>query len=674
MSDEPPRGDDPKVRMPTLPGAASVPPPSAEPRGASQRPPPITAPPPSARDGYRDVPPPPQLPALDAWGTSVPVHAPDETPPLPHAALPVITTADSRLIASAPVGAGPISKTLPSERPTDSSPRRRSRRTVKIPDDAVPNRTPEPPRVAAVAPDSPVNEGPATRLEDLNFSSSPELDTVIKDAPESDGAVTSRGHDIDDPLTEVMSEPEPATTRAPVSARVSDVPPPPISQQPIRPARIISIGSEPPPAPSPVVVAPVVSPDVTPRASMSAIVDATEAGSTIEELEAVEEVEAVSLSHPKPPSIEPGPRSEEDSLEEIELDDRPSIIEEAVAPAPPRKPPPPPPKRPQLTSQPDFAAVSQPTSQPISQAVQSAPTPSPTPVITQAAPPTGSLAAAPAATPPPPVPSVKRQKQWWEELFGDDFLRTMDRLAPRFVRKECDFIEDRLGVEKGAVVLDLACGAGQHAVELASRGYSVVGYDLSLAMLAQAADEAQERAQKLNFLQGDMRDMAFEEMFDAVYCWGTSFGYFEEEKNFNVLQRIHRALRTGGMLMLDVINHDYVVCRQPSLVWFEGDGCVCMDDMQVDSFTSRLRVKRTVMFEDGRTREVDYAIRLYALHELGKMLHEVGFKVLEVSGHPSHPGVFFGSESPRIIILAERSTPKPKVGPSSMSGPPPTNE
>ena len=80
-----------------------------------------------------------------------------------------------------------------------------------------------------------------------------------------------------------------------------------------------------------------------------------------------------------------------------------------------------------------------------------------------------------------------------------------------------------------------------------------------------------------------------------------------------------------------------------------------MDEMFVDFFTSRLRVKRTVMFEDGRSKEVDYSIRLYALHELGKMLHETGFKVVEVTGHPAHAGVFFGAESPRIIVLAERA-------------------
>jgi len=250
---------------------------------------------------------------------------------------------------------------------------------------------------------------------------------------------------------------------------------------------------------------------------------------------------------------------------------------------------------------------------------------------------------------------ARRGRYWWDEMFGDDFLRTMDRLTQTQVTTEVSFIEESLGVQKGGIILDLACGAGRHAVELAIRGYNVVGYDLSLAMLARAADEAQERDQKLNFLHGDMRDLGFEEMFDGVYCWSTSFGYFDDEKNQLVAQKVHRALRKGGMLLLDVANRDFVTQRQPSLVWFEGDGCVCMDEMRVDFITSRLRVKRMVILEDGRTRELDYSIRLYTLHELGRMLHDVGFKVTEVSGHPATPGVFMGADSPRLIVLAEKA-------------------
>jgi SAM-dependent methyltransferase len=217
-----------------------------------------------------------------------------------------------------------------------------------------------------------------------------------------------------------------------------------------------------------------------------------------------------------------------------------------------------------------------------------------------------------------------------------------------------DFVDHSLGVTEGAVVLDLACGMGQHSVELAARGYSVVGYDLSVYQLAVAGEAAQERGLKINFLQGDMREMAFQEMFDGIFCWNTSFGYFEEEKNVDVAERIFHALRPGGMFLIDVINRDHVMQNQPSQVWFQGDSCVCMDDMSVDYITSRLRVKRSVIMDDGRTKECYYSIRLYTLHELGKLLHEVGFRVIEASGHPTMPGVYLGPNSPRVIILAQR--------------------
>ncbi len=173
-------------------------------------------------------------------------------------------------------------------------------------------------------------------------------------------------------------------------------------------------------------------------------------------------------------------------------------------------------------------------------------------------------------------------------------------------------------------------------------------------MLARAGEEAQDASQKINFVQGDMREMTFEDAFDGVYCWGSTFGYFEEEKNAQVIQRVHKSLRQGGQFLLDVVSRDFAIMQAPSLAWFEGEGCVCMDEMNVDWITSRMRVKRTMMLDDGRSKEIEYSIRIYSLHELGKLLHDSGFRVAEVSGRIQTPGVFFGPTSPRTLILAEK--------------------
>ena len=83
----------------------------------------------------------------------------------------------------------------------------------------------------------------------------------------------------------------------------------------------------------------------------------------------------------------------------------------------------------------------------------------------------------------------------------------------------------------GSQVLDIGCGYGRHAMELAARGFHVVGLDSSLALLLRGADEAQRRGLTINFVHGDMRDMAFDSQFDGAYCLFSTFGYFDDEMN-----------------------------------------------------------------------------------------------------------------------------------------------
>jgi SAM-dependent methyltransferase len=148
--------------------------------------------------------------------------------------------------------------------------------------------------------------------------------------------------------------------------------------------------------------------------------------------------------------------------------------------------------------------------------------------------------------------------------------------------------------------------------------------------------------------------MNFDGAFDALTCLGTTLGYFDDEANRKVIERFHKALKPGGVLLLDVVNRDHVIRSQPNLIWFEGDGCVCMEESEFNFFTSRLHIKRTVILDTGKQVEHEYSLRLYSLHELGQMLHATGFRVTEVSGREALPGVFFGQESPNLLVVAER--------------------
>ncbi len=342
-----------------------------------------------------------------------------------------------------------------------------------------------------------------------------------------------------------------------------------------------------------------------------------------------------------------------------------------AAPAPPKAAPPPPPR---AAPAPPLAAAagagapigSLPATSPLQQpTVANGPALSGAPSLASAS---GSSSASSKKASSQKQP---RRRQWYETLFSDDYLRTVVRPTAAQISRQVDFMQASLGVTKGTAVLDVGCGLGQHALEFARRGCLVVALDLALPMITRAAEDAQQEGLRINFLHKDIRDIGFEGTFDAVVCVGTTFGFFDDEQNREVLGRLANALKPGGRLLLEVVNRDHVLSSQPNLQWFEGDGCVVMEESDFNYYSSRLTVKRTMMREDGRQTESEYSIRLYALHELGQMMQQVGFRVKEVSGQQATRGVFFGAESNRIILLAERKTAAPGRGNGHSDVPPP---
>jgi SAM-dependent methyltransferase len=296
--------------------------------------------------------------------------------------------------------------------------------------------------------------------------------------------------------------------------------------------------------------------------------------------------------------------------------------------------------------------------------------PAPPATATPPAPPAGA-APVPARPAPPPVPAAapaaaagadsplrprkkRRSKQWFEEVFDDDYLRTLPYLTARQTEREAAFVAESLQVPAGGSVLDLACGYGRHAMELAGKGFQVTGLDLSLPLLIRAADAARRSGLQVNFIHGDMREMTFEEEFDGAYCMFTSFGYFDDDTNRKVAANLARAIKPGGRLLIDVVNRDYLVRDLPTRVWWQGEGCVVLEEVDFNYFSSRLQTQRSIIFEDGRQVEQEISIRAYSLHEIGKILHHAGFRVTEVSGGLALRGKFFGASSRQLIVLAEK--------------------
>jgi SAM-dependent methyltransferase len=265
----------------------------------------------------------------------------------------------------------------------------------------------------------------------------------------------------------------------------------------------------------------------------------------------------------------------------------------------------------------------------------------------------------PAAAKPPPAPrrptppraatsdgrKSRRGRAWFEEVFDEDYLRTLPFLTPQATQAEARFVMESLAVQPGAQLLDVGCGYGRHAMELAARGFHVVGLDMSLPLLLRGADEAQRRGLTINFIQGDMRELDFDAQFDGAYCLFSTFGYFDDDTNKKTAANIARALKPGARVIFEVLNRDYIINDLPTRVWWEGDGCVVLEEVEFNYFSSRIQSNRSLVFDDGRQVEQEISVRAYSLHEFGKLLH---------SGRvPGGRGL--GQRAHAVAVLRQRS-------------------
>src|SRR5512146_885174 len=142
----------------------------------------------------------------------------------------------------------------------------------------------------------------------------------------------------------------------------------------------------------------------------------------------------------------------------------------------------------------------------------------------------------------------QNMKQWYEELFENYGIKYDEENFTQGTIGECDFIEKEIGYNRDARILDIGCGTGRHSIELAERGYAVVGVDLSEAQLRKAKERAVAAHVDPQFIRADAREVHFQGGFDLVLmvCEG-AFPLMEtDEMNYAILRNAAAALKDKG--------------------------------------------------------------------------------------------------------------------------------
>ena len=210
-----------------------------------------------------------------------------------------------------------------------------------------------------------------------------------------------------------------------------------------------------------------------------------------------------------------------------------------------------------------------------------------------------------------------------------------------------DFIEKcfkKYLKDKPELVLDLACGTGSMTLELASRGYDMIGADMSGEMLTEAMDKAYDRnIEDVLFLKQDMRSFELYGTVGAIVCCLDSVNYLTEdgdlEKCFNCA---HNYLDPDGLFIFDVNTpYKFINVYGDNHYIFEdknsfGDNVYCGWQNEFDPETKLCNFYLSVFTEgeDGRFDREDevQTERCYTKDELTENLEKSGFEMLGFFG------------------------------------------
>src|SRR5262245_19831927 len=244
---------------------------------------------------------------------------------------------------------------------------------------------------------------------------------------------------------------------------------------------------------------------------------------------------------------------------------------------------------------------------------------------------------------------------WWQTFFQGAALEMWTRAVPTAQTKaEADNLEKALGVPAGAKVLDVPCGNGRLALDLAGRGYRMTGIDLAPEYVESARRQSAEKGLAIDWRQGDMRQLPFSGEFDAAYCVGNSFAYFDDAGNATFLESAARSLKPGGRFILETnLAAESILLKLVERAWYELGDLFFLAQRRYDPLRGRLDIE--YLFLRGGTvdrRPVSY--RIYPARQIVAIMEQAGFAEVEALGSFEREPYALGS--PRLLLVGRRKS------------------
>ncbi|MFQ5794021.1 MAG: class I SAM-dependent methyltransferase [Candidatus Bipolaricaulia bacterium] len=239
------------------------------------------------------------------------------------------------------------------------------------------------------------------------------------------------------------------------------------------------------------------------------------------------------------------------------------------------------------------------------------------------------------------------KQDWVHQMFiehGDLFIEFLEARIDQAAEEIQGLLPifDEFDIESGSQVLDLSCGIGRHSVELAKHGYRVTGVDISPLFIHRANELAKQRKvqSRTEFQVVDVRKLKGSlsaGTFDAIINLFTSFGYYDDETNQDILKSCRELVRDRGIFVMEIINRDWLVRNfQPR--GFDRLGAVLiLQERWLDLEDSRMYNTWTFLEKQddktyGQRAEIKLDHQVHSLHELIAIFERAGWRYQSAYG------------------------------------------
>jgi SAM-dependent methyltransferase len=256
---------------------------------------------------------------------------------------------------------------------------------------------------------------------------------------------------------------------------------------------------------------------------------------------------------------------------------------------------------------------------------------------------------------------------WTEDLFVNHpelFVKALEERIS-IAGDEVDVFLKYLGDEgfKPRRILDLNCGIGRHSIELGKRGMSVLGTDLSPYYIQIAKKRARSHrvTGKVCFKVADMRRIGAvlaREKFDGIINLETSFGFYDDKTNADILRQCCSLVRPEGFFALEIANRDWIVKNFQPRGFSRYEKLILLEDRTFDAKTSHARTTWTYLVQkDDKSfvleKQVTVDTRLWSLHELIDIFEKAGWRFKAVyPGFGRDQGDVPPTELQRLFFIA----------------------